>query len=211
MRRIAARLALGLAVLAAPAARSQPAQDPIDALLRPLPKDADVEEAEDAPVAPSAEQDPGLPAGPQPYRPYAPPPHPTLTAPVFVHETGKNPDAPATPVEAAYDSRLRSSAASVQSFQGPMDGGWTLSAGGQALYALQLTDRAGAVEGAWRDLRRSGALDAYGFFDIVERTGGRLMFRFADGIVAELHPQGDRWTGELVEGGRREVVSLIRR
>lgn len=211
MRRAAAGLALGLVVLAAPAARSQPAQDPIDALLRPLPKDADVEEVEDTSVSPNAEQDSGLPADPQPYRPYVPPPHPTLTAPVFVHETGKNPDAPATPTEAAYDSRLRSSAASVQGFQGPMDGGWTLSAGGQALYALQLTDRNGAVEGAWRDLRRSGALDAYGFFDIVERTGGRLTFRFADGIVAELHPQGDRWTGELVEGGRREMVSLIRR
>ncbi|MBJ7412743.1 MAG: hypothetical protein JHD15_20625 [Phenylobacterium sp.] len=211
MRRAAAGLGLGLVVLAAPPAWSQPAQDPIDALLRPLPKDADVEEAEDTSVSPNAEQDPALPAGPQPYRPYVPPPHPTLTAPVFVHETGKNPDAPATPTEAAYDSRLRLSAASVQGFQGPMDGGWTLSAGGQALYALQLTDRNGAVEGAWRDLRRSGALDAYGFFDIVERTGGRLTFRFADGIVAELHPQGDRWTGELVEGGRRETVSLIRR
>lgn len=211
MRRAAAGLALGLAILSAPAAWSQPAQDPIDALLRPLPKDADVEEEAEAAPAPAAEQDPALPAGPQPYRPYVPPPHPTLTAPVFIHETGKNPDAPATPTEAAYDSRLRSSAASVQGFQGPMDGGWTLSAGGQALYALQLTDRNGAVEGAWRDLRRSGALDAYGFFDIVERTGSRLTFRFADGIVAELHPDGGRWTGELVEGGRRETVSLARR
>lgn len=203
--------ALVLAALAAAPAHAQPPPDPIDALLRPLPKDADVEEPDTAATGSAVEPDPTLPAGPQPYRPYVPPPHPTLTAPVFVHETGKNPDAPATPVEAAYDSRLRSSAASVQGFQGPMDGGWTLSAGGHALYALQLTDRNGAVEGAWRDLRRSGALDAYGFFDIVERTGGRLTFRFADGIVAELHPQGDRWTGELVEGGRRETVSLIRR
>jgi hypothetical protein len=201
---------IAFAVLAAAPAVAQPPPpaDPIDALLRPPPKDADAEEPDTASTGSVVEPDPGLPAGP---RPYVPPPRSTLTSPVFVNETGKNPDAPPTPAEMAYDSRLRSSAASVQGFQGPLDGGWTLSAGGRALYAFELTDRNGAVEGAWRDLRRAGALDASGFFEIVERTGGGLTFRFTDGVVAVLHPDGGRWAGQLTEGGRREAVSLTRR
>ncbi|HKP78991.1 MAG TPA: hypothetical protein VJU34_07690, partial [Phenylobacterium sp.] len=154
---------------------------------------------------------PDLPAGPQADRPYVPPSRSTLTVPVFLDETGKSPDGPPTAAQMAYDSRLRASAASAQGFQGPMDGGWTLSAGGQPLYAVQLTDRNGTVEGAWRDLRRPGALDASGFFDVVERAGGDLTFRFTDGVVAVLHPDGARWTGQLTEAGRREAVSLTRR
>jgi hypothetical protein len=202
--------ALILAALAAAPAHAQPASDPIDALLRPPPKDVDVEEPDTAATGSAVDPDPTLPTGPQPYRPYVPPPHPTLTAPVYVQETGKNPDAPPTPTEAAYDSRLRSSAASVRGFQGPLDGGWTLAAGGRPLYAFQLVDRNGSVEGAWRDLRRAGALDASGFFEIVERTGGDLTFRFEGGVVAVLHPQGDRWAGQLTERGRSEAVSLTR-
>jgi len=202
--------ALAFAALAAAPAHAQPAPDPIDALLRPPPKDADVEGAETAVPESAADPDADLPAGPQAYRPYVPPPHPTLTAPVFVHETGKNPDAPPTPVEAAYDSRLRSSAASARGFQGPLDGGWTLAAGERPLYAFQLVDRSGSVDGAWRDLRRPGALDASGFFDVVERMGGDLIFRFEGGGVAVLHPEGARWSGQLTEGGRSEPVSLTR-
>jgi len=206
--RLAAALIAGV-LIAAPA-QAQPAPDPIDALLRPLPKDADVEEAEAEAPESAADAVADLPAGPQPYSPYVPPPHPTLTAPVFVHETGKNPDAPPTVAEAAYDGRLRSSAASVRGFQGPMDGGWTLAAGGRPLYAFQLVDKNGAVEGAWRDLRRPGALDASGFFEIVERTGADLTFRFEGGGVAVLRPEGARWSGQLTEGGRSEAVSLTR-
>ena len=73
-----------------------------------------------------------------------------------------------------------------------MDGSWMLAAAGQPLYAFQLTDRNGAVEGAWRDLRRAGALDASGFFEVVERTGGGLTFRFDGGAVAVLRPEGGR-------------------
>ncbi|MBU1379045.1 MAG: hypothetical protein KKE02_00130 [Alphaproteobacteria bacterium] len=208
--RLAAVLILAV-LAAAPAHAQQPAADPIDVLLRPPPKDVDVEEPDTAATGSAVEPDPTLPSGPQAYRPYVPPPHPTLTAPVFVNETGKNPDAPPSPTEAAYDSRLRSSAASVQGFQGPLDGGWTLAAAGRPLYAFELTDRNGLVEGAWRDLRRTGALDASGFFEIVERSGGDLTFRLTDTVVAVLHPMGGGWSGELTEAGRRETVSLARR
>jgi hypothetical protein len=208
MRVRLAWIAMGLAALAGAPAHAQPTPDPIDALLRPPPKDVDAEEPDTAATGSAVEAEPELPTAP---RPYVPPPRSTLTAPVFVQETGKNPDAPPSPAEAAYDSRLRSSAASVQGFQGPMDGGWTLSAGGRALYALQLIDRNGSVEGAWRDLRRAGALDASGFLDAVQRTGADVTFRFSQTTVAVLRPEGGRWAGQLTEAGRTEAVSLTRR
>ena len=132
-------------------------------------------------------------------------------APVRIEETGKSPDGPPTPADAAYDSRLRSSMASAQAFQGPMDGGWTLLAAGRELFVFQLTDRAGLVDGAWRDLRRAGALDASGFFDQVERSEGGLRFWIGERVVA-LRADGEgRWTGELTEGGTSLPVALRRR
>lgn len=200
-------LAIVLAGLAAAPSQAQPASDPIDALLRAPAKDADPEEPDTAATGAAVEPDPMLPAAPQPYVP----PRPALTAPVFVNETGKTPEAPPSPADLAYDSRLKSSAASVRSFQGPMDGGWTLSAGGQALFALQLTDRNGAVEGAWRDLRRAGALDASGFFDLVERSGAGLTFHFSETATAVLRQSGAGWSGQFTEGGRNAPVTLTRR
>jgi hypothetical protein len=159
------------------------------------------------------EADPGPPAQPQAALPQAyAPARPILTEPVFLHELGKAPDGPPTAADQAYDSRLRSSAAAVRGFQGPMEGAWTLSAGGRAVYALQLVDRGGYVDGAWRDLRRTGALDGSGFIDEVQRAGGGdVTIRFAEGIVAVLRGADGRWTGQLTEGGRTETVTLARR
>lgn len=192
MRLRGALLAIMGAALAQPGSAQQtPAADPIGDLLRPRTGDPD-------PPPPEA-------------RAYVRRPAPTLSRPVFVNETGRNPDAPPSPAERAYDDRLKSSAASARGFQGPMDGGWTLSGGGRDLYAFQLIDRNGVVEGAWRDLRRTGALDGSGFIDAVERTGADVTFRFSGGAVAVLREAGGRWSGELTEGGRTEAVSLVRR
>ena len=128
-----------------------------------------------------------------------------------IEETGRAPDGPPTAADVAYDSRLRASMASAQGFQGPMDGGWTLMAGERELYVLQLIDRNGAVEGAWRDLRRPGALNASGFIDATERTGDDLTLRFAGGAVAVLHGADGRWTGELTEASEKRAVTLRRR
>ena len=178
-----------------------PAVDPIDALLRQ--KAADTEEPDTA----SSAVEPG-PIVPQTYVP----PAPLLKEPVFLHETGKAPDGPPTPADQAYDERLRASATAVRGFQGPMEGGWALVAGGRDLYALQLVDRGGWVDGAWRDVRRPGALEGSGFIEGVQRTGGGdLTFRFAADIVAVLHGAGGRWTGQITEGGRTEPVTLVRR
>ena len=195
-------LAAGFAVLLAAApAGAQPAGDPIGALL----------ETPSASARPAAvEVIPGPPA-------YAPPPRPPLTAPVQVDETGKSPDAEPTVTDLAYESRLRASSASAQRFQGPLDGGWTLAAAGSDLYALQLVDRGnGVVEGAWRDLRRRGALSGSGFVDQIETQAGDLTLRFtlASGALVEavLHAAHDgAWTGEFVEAGERRPARLSRK
>ncbi|MBX3483926.1 hypothetical protein [Phenylobacterium sp.] len=200
-----AGLAVALAATPAPAQTAAPAADPIGELLRQ--RAVDPEEPDTAAAGNSRVDPDPVPA----VRSYARPRAPMLTRPVYVDETGRNPDAPPSPADLAYDSRLKASAASARGFQGPMDGGWTLSAGGRDVYALQLIDRNGVVEGAWRDLRRAGALEGSGFIDVLDRVGADVTFRFGDGTVAVLRPAGDRWTGELTEAGRTEAATLTRR
>ncbi len=192
-----------LAMLATAPASAQAPPPSIDALLNRQPPARGVDPEEPDTAAASTTR-------PAP-APYAPRKRSTLTAPVRIEETDKSPDGPPSAADLAYDGRIRSSMASAQGFQGPLDGGWTLAAGARELYALQLIDRNGAVEGAWRDLRRPGALDASGFIDQVERAGGELTVRFAGGAVAILHADDGRWSGELSEGGRAESVTLRRR
>lgn len=193
-------IAILLTVLAAgPALAQPPADEPEDAIDQLL-REVD-------PEAPEIELE-GTPARPQPY---APPPRPILTEPVFIHETHKTPEGPPTPNDQAYDSRLRASASAVRSFQGPMEGAWTLSAGGREAYVLQLIDRGGWVDGAWRDLRRPGALEGSGFIEGVPRTSGDLTFRLSEQVWATLRPADGRWTGQLTEAGRSEAATLVRR
>lgn len=210
MRRQAALIALGFAALtAAPGHAQAPPVDPIDVLLSQPAKDADPDEPDTAAAGPKTDADstplPALTAAPQPVQ------RSTLTKPVHLEDTGKSPDGPPTSDDLAYDSRLKSSMASAQSFQGPMEGGWTLAAGGRELYAFQLVDRNGAVEGAWRDVRRVGALDASGFIDQVERADGAMTLRIG-ALVVVLRANADgRWVGEITEAGRTQAVSLRRR
>ena len=142
-----------------------------------------------------------------------PPPEPqSVGEPVFVDQTGRTPDRPPSVADQAYDSRIRASSASAQVYQGALDGGWTLaSADGGDLYAFQLSDRGnGAVEGAWRDLRKPGALSASGFVDQIERVGGEIVLRFGAAAVTLQAAEG-RWNGELVEGQHKRPVILRRR
>jgi hypothetical protein len=187
-------LSVGAPVLAQTATQMA---DPIGALLAQAPPPD--EEAAEIGAAPPVEAPPAAepvtvaPAPPEPPRPYIPPQEGALSG-------------------VAYDSRIRASMVSAQGFQGPLDGGWTLMSPQGPLYAFQLVDRGtGAVEGAWRDLRRPGALDASGFVDTVERLGGEVVLRFDGGRVATLRSGGDgRWTGELDEAGGRRAVTLAR-
>lgn len=111
----------------------------------------------------------------------------------------------------AYDERLRASMAAVTAFQGPMDGGWTLMAGQRELYVFQLLDRNGVVEGAWRDPRRPGALEASGFLDQVERRADGMTLRIGQRVVTLKLDADGRLSGEITEAGRTEAVTLRRR
>jgi hypothetical protein len=204
----------------APAApRGAPApRDVIGALLeqhaRQAPGDEDEPDTASAPrTEPEAEPPVAAPYG---ARPYATTPRPHLNAPVNIGETGRSPGAPLSPANIAYDARIRSSFAAAQEYQGPLDGGWTLSAAGQDLYSLQLVDRRDRLEGVWRDVRRKGALNGSGLVDDIQRQGSEVTLRFAvrpgaPVSVATLHPSGDgRWAGDFSEGGDRRQVILRR-
>ncbi len=154
-----------------------------------------------------------MPSGPP--LPFAAPPRPQLSGPVSVDDVGKTPDGPPSVRDLAYDSRIRASFASAESFQGRLDGGWTLSAAGQDLFILQLVDRRDRLEGVWRDPRRKGSPDASGLIDEMQRQGGVLTLRFAASsgapmTVATLRESGGQWSGDLVEGGASRTVVLRR-
>ena len=220
--RIAVLLVLLVAGVALPAA-SQPAQPPpppedvIGSLLdhrgQAPPKDEDEPDAAgQTPAAPEPEPQTSPSAS-------SPASRPQLTEPVHVEDTGRTPDSPPKPRDLAYDSRIRASFASAEGFQGPLEGGWTLTANGSGdgdLYSLQLVDRADRLEGVWRDLRRKGSLNASGLVEDIQRQGQDLILRFtpapgAARTVAMLHGGSDgRWTGELAEGDRKRPVVLRR-
>lgn len=169
--------------------------------------------------APPAER-PAVYQLPPAYTPPPPPPprRPLLSAPVTVDEYDKTPEAPLNAVELGYESRLRSSFASAQGMQGPMDGAWMLrSRSGETLYSFMLVDKGGGtLEGAWRDPRRRGSPDASGFMVDIQRVGSQVSASFyprAGGGVATvmLTPGGGgEWSGDLLEGRDRTAVTLRR-
>jgi hypothetical protein len=135
-----------------------------------------------------------------------PAPGPRVDAP------GKLPEPPPSVPDLAYDARLLSSAASAESFQGPLDGGWVLGAQGEGdLYALQLTDKRDHLEGAWRDLRRPGDPAASGFLDEVRRSPAGLSLRFTpQGQGPVTVALGPNLRGQAEQDGRRRAVALRR-
>ncbi len=135
---------------------------------------------------------------------------PAAAAGPKVDAPGPLPEPPPA-ADAAYDARLRESAAAAESFQGPLDGGWTLGAQGRGLYAFELVDKGEQVEGAWRDLRRPGDPAASGFLDEARRASGGLILRFTPPgqppVSVELGPN---LRGRAEQGGRRLAVALRR-
>ncbi|WP_309644210.1 hypothetical protein [Phenylobacterium sp.] len=222
-------LALVLA-LAAPVAAQE--ADPIAALLEQPSADppplatapaADPETADAVAAEPAVTPVPGpipapAPPAPRPPQVYMPPPQPPgLSAPTHVDETGRSPEAPPSTVDLSYEARMRSSFASAQGLQGPLDGAWTLRGAGVALYTLQLVDTGlGTLEGAWRDPRRRGATDSSGFLALIQRNGGELAVSFYPrpgvGVATlQLNQTGDgSWSGYLEEAGERRSVILRR-
>ena len=183
----------------------------------PIPQTAPPPAPEPAPPPP-AEPPPPPVTRPIP-APYTPPPTPrpqTSGRPVQIDETGRTPDGPPTLNDRAYEARMRASFAASQGLQGPLDGRWTVRAGGTELYELQLVDKSsGVLEGAWRDPRRKGAADA-AVVDEMSRDGAQVVIRFhpragIDAVVVTLTQSGyGAWSGELVEKGERRAVTMKR-
>jgi len=118
------------------------------------------------------------------------------------------------------DERVGGSFNAAESFQGPLDGSWTLvSDSGQALLAFQLVDKPGGqgpLEGVWRDLRRPPAPGDIGFVDNLIRGPGTLSITLnpAPGqpaVTISLHadPTG-AWSGVMRENGADAPVKLRR-
>jgi hypothetical protein len=177
---------------AASATPADDAADPLDALLAPRgPQPVDEEAAEAAKPAPAA-----------------PPPPRIVTTPVGT-----------MPIDQAYELRIKSSIAAAQGLQGPLDGGWTVAGpDGAPLYALQIVDRGtgdGVLEGAWRDLRKPGAVGSTGLIDSLNRTDGEVIAAFSPhegpGARLALRPiSGSRWAGTLIEAGASLAVTAER-
>ncbi|WP_300574407.1 hypothetical protein [Phenylobacterium sp.] len=218
------------ALLTTPALAQE--RDPIGDLLNgdgPVSTAPALAPAEVAPTPPAPIPAPAPVATPSPRPAPAPvptviprtPPRPSETIasqPVFLDQR-RAVAGELTPEERSYEARLRASFDSAQGLQGPLDGGWMLSmASGADLYALRFVDRgSGALEGAWRDARRPGALDGFGFLDNIERSGGKVTLRFsprpgAPPTVITLSAAGqDQWSGEMIENGAPRNVTMRRR
>lgn len=122
---------------------------------------------------------------------------------------------PRTPSPAGYDARVLQSFRAAERFQGPLDGGWTFSTRNGWRYALQFADHKGKLEGAWRDLRRPGALGASGFVDVVERGPETVKLKFQPTgempIMLVLRPRPDgAWSGEAWRGDEEFPFRLER-
>ena len=127
-----------------------------------------------------------------------------------VDQPGKLPAPAPSAADVAYDSRLLSSFAAAQSFSGPLQGGWTLSAQGAGdLYELQITETAGELGGAWRDLKRGRDPDGSGLLRLVRRTPTGLSLGFAPpGRAPVAVVLKADLTGELTQGDQRLAVTL---
>lgn len=119
------------------------------------------------------------------------------------------------PIAEAYDLRIKSSIVAAQGLQGPLDGNWAIEGpDGKTLYALQIVDPVGgysALEGAWRDTRRVGAVGSTGLIDFVDRSNGDFHARFSPRpgqlSALDLTPRGDgSWSGKLDENGAQTPV-----
>ncbi|SFK50218.1 hypothetical protein [Caulobacter sp. UNC279MFTsu5.1] len=123
------------------------------------------------------------------------------------------------PMAEAYDLRVKSSIVAAQGLQGPLDGGWAIDGpGGTALYTLQVVDKVGggdALEGAWRDMRRTGQVGSTGLIDVIDRSSSGFLARFSprpgQQAALELTSRGDgSWTGKLSENGTETPITAHR-
>ena len=210
-RLIVAALLIALAALPAAA---QPAPDPIGDTLATPPHVAPPP-TEAAPSTPAPQSAPsGRP--PAPASAPAPPAHPAGQ----VDQTGVSGGPPMSPSDISYEERIRASVAAAQSYQGPMDGRWTLyDPAGKPLYIFMFVDPAGGrgvLEAAWRDPRRAHGADDLGVVDSLQKTDTGLTLNFvphSGGPAVQIQLQGDpagALGGQMTENGAATPVTLRR-
>jgi len=203
----------------APDAKPKKPRDAIAALLNPNGPDARDEDEPDTAGQKGAQTDVegtpgpvGVPSGPP--IPFATTPRSQREVPVNIDQTALTPDGPPDNRAQAYDARIRASFAAAQGFLGPLDGGWTLS-GPNWKYSLQIVDRRDRLEAVWRNLNRPGALEASGVVDNIARNGATLTLSIEEkpavALKVTLHNTAEgRWSGEVLRGAERLVVTMER-
>lgn len=119
------------------------------------------------------------------------------------------------------DARVGESYNAAESYQGPLDGSWTLvsATSGQAILAFQLVDKVGGrepLEGVWRDLRHPAVPGDICFIDSLARGPGSLIITLNATpstppvtISLTTGPDG-AWTGTMREGSAAAPVKLRR-
>jgi hypothetical protein len=217
--------ALAVALLAGPAlAQPKPKPPPDDDIIGSLldPNHHPTKEEEDEPDTAAGRNSPSdvEPMAPAPGRlrnlPFAAPPRTERDRPVAVEDGTRTPDGPPASRDLAYDTRIRSSFAAAESYQGPLDGGWTLAEDRSGdWFRFQIVERRDRLEAVWRDLRAKDALTTSGLVDQIQRTGAGVTLSFLDGrrasIRLTLAPSGeDLWRGELFQGDQKLAVTLRR-
>ena len=134
------------------------------------------------------------------------------------------------PTEDAREAAVRAAYAAAEALRGALDGRWRVSsADGAGLYDFQFADSGVSpdprsatpwtptIEGAWRDLRRDGAIDSSGFVTSITRDGTALVIRFYDRdpgrpkvVTLTQRAGGVVWTGSLDDGTGSRPVTMSR-
>lgn len=229
--------AIALALFQAETAESPPstdsdeAADAVDALLGPpvvAPLPAKAPSVAPAPVAPP----PAVRPGPRSVRPFEMPAV-VPTEPVPYATEIRLPDAPVTldgyrgqyeppkdVIQLRFERGVADTLRRAATLAGAMEGAWRVTdPDGRPLYDLALIDPGAPgeeIEGAWRDLRRPGALNASGPLLSASSDGaGGLVLRFFEAgrttpSVLSLRRVGpSRYTGELAGAGQARLSVVM--
>ncbi len=163
------------------------------------------DEEDTAPAAPAAPHKPTVLPIPTPEPPAAFPPAGEPAAAV----DGR------LPAAQLYELRVKGSIIAAQGLQGPLDGGWKIVGPDNAvLYVLQIVDAAGGskpLEGAWRNMQKTGSVGSTGLIDSLQRSDQDLVVRFSpradQALVLTLRQIDEaRWSGELKDGAATLAV-----
>ncbi|MCA3721029.1 hypothetical protein [Phenylobacterium sp.] len=136
---------------------------------------------------------------------------------VAVDDHSRTPEGPLGAAERTYEARLRAGFTAAQGRLGELEGRWLVRSQVGPVYAFQFIDSgSGALDGAWSDPRRPGALTGSGYLRSARREGGRLELSLEapprrGPVRLQLRPEGPgQWVGTLTEDGVEVAVRMQR-